>query len=78
MSAPELSPFAEFEILTTAYRMDNPAQRAGQAAFNTLAAVHPEIADKVTADFRVDPFYDDDRLPRFMEFVRDQLDGGRP
>lgn len=69
-----MSPFDEFQVLVFSYRLDNPAQREGQAAFNALFAVHPEIAERVRSDFRVDPFDDDDRLPAFMAFVRRHLD----
>jgi hypothetical protein len=36
-------------------------QRLGQAAFNFLHEIRPDIADEVCAT-QYDPFYDDDRL----------------
>ena len=71
-----LTPFSEFQALAATYYGDNPAQRWGQALFNTLFAVHPEVAEKVRSDFRVDPFYDDDRVPAFLEFVERHLEEG--
>lgn len=44
-----------------------PEQRRGQAHWNTLALLHPDVADQVPAE--LDPFYNDDRLPGFLEFV---------
>lgn len=42
--------------------------RAGQATFNLLVRVRPDLAEMVRgSDF--DPFYDDARLPLFYDFV---------
>ena len=42
--------------------------RMGQHAFNTLHEVAPELANKVRAT-DVDPFYRDDRINKFWQFV---------
>jgi hypothetical protein len=65
--------FDEYIALVFAYRLDNPAQRNGQAHFNALHAVHPGIAETIRSDFRVDPFHDDDRLPAFLAYVGTRL-----
>lgn len=50
-----------------------PGQREGQRAFNLLAAMHPVLAERVRLT-RVDPFYRDDRLPAFFEFIAAEWD----
>lgn len=45
-----------------------PSQRMGQAYFNTLHDLHPEIADDFRGG-RLDPFYDDTRMPDFLAFL---------
>lgn len=47
-------------------------QRAGQHAFNVVYEKYPSIANKARAT-DLDPFYKDDRLPRFWMFVSSQL-----
>ena len=43
-------------------------ERKGQAAFNALHELDPELADMVRGS-KVDPFYKDDRLPEFLREV---------
>jgi len=43
--------------------------RKGQAAFNTLAVLHPDIAESIRGT-GFDPFYDDKRLHDFLEYVQ--------
>jgi hypothetical protein len=52
------------------YFRRHPTQRCGQAYFNGLHEVAPEIADAIrgTAD---DPFYDNKRFDRFINRVAD-------
>lgn len=38
--------------------------RPGQAAYNALHSIEPEIADLIRGSLK-DPFYDDSRLPDF-------------
>lgn len=47
-------------------------QRKGQSAFNALYKEYPQVADKVRGT-PADPFYDDDKLPEFWEFVAKEL-----
>lgn len=45
-----------------------PEQRQGQMAFNLLTVMHPVLAESVRGS-RHDPFYNDDRLTVFFDFV---------
>lgn len=47
-----------------------PYWRKGQAAFNVLWEVRPDIANEVHTT-KLDPFHRDDRLPEFYEFVKE-------
>jgi hypothetical protein len=51
---------------------EHPEQRPGQAAYNTLAVLHPDLAEQVHGTER-DPFYIDKRLPAFFLFCREHL-----
>lgn len=43
-------------------------QRRGQAAFNLLHVLRPDLADLVRGSEH-DPFYTDERLPAFLEWL---------
>lgn len=47
---------------------ERPGLRHGQTAFNALARVHPRLANALRGTHD-DPFYDDNRLPRFFARV---------
>lgn len=47
--------------------------REGQRAFNLLVVMHPTLAEKVRGSM-IDPFYQDERLPAFFEFVAAEWD----
>jgi hypothetical protein len=49
------------------------AERRGQAYFNTLATINPELADQIAAGGD-DPFYDDARLPHFLARIAELLE----
>lgn len=49
--------------------------RAGQAAFNTLYLVRPDLADEIRGG-DLDPFYRDDRLPAFWDWIQSQVQPG--
>lgn len=42
--------------------------RWGQGLFNHLCTVRPELAEKIRGT-ELDPFYRDDRVPVFLEFL---------
>jgi hypothetical protein len=48
-------------------------QREGQRAFNLLTVMHPMLAERVRTS-PLDPFYRDERLPAFFEFVAAEWD----
>jgi hypothetical protein len=53
-------------------QQEHEPQRAGQAAYNALAAWNPAIADQLLGT-DADPFHDDARLPRFYQRVQELL-----
>ena len=63
---------AEIAYLVDSYRDGNPRtspmQRKGQALFNTLAYIHPKLADEIRGT-EFDPFYDNGKIPKFWEFL---------
>jgi hypothetical protein len=63
--------FSEYvAMVADAFQNKANHYRNGQAAFNTLYAVHPQLAEQVH-NTDIDPFYDDDVLPDFYEWVND-------
>lgn len=46
----------------------HPTWRKGQAYFNTLYFVNPQLADKVRGTL-LDPFYKDDNIRAFMDWL---------
>lgn len=63
-----MSAYTDFCALVAHYRAENPAQRDGQAHFNLLHELHPEIADEIRST-PIDPFHVDAALPAFHTFV---------
>lgn len=55
------------EILDRWYavQMQNPKWRSGQALFNALLEVRPELAEQIRATI-MDPFYQDFRIPKVL------------
>lgn len=49
-----------------------PSRRVGQAFFNVLCEVEPLLAERVRAT-EFDPFYQDKRIPAFLEFVEQRI-----
>lgn len=63
------------------YRSQNPSQRAGQAAFNYLYEIKPELANTLQNTTNLDPFHntsdnaaDKIRLKRFYNYVEEHWD----
>lgn len=50
------------------YWRARPEQREGQAYFNALYIHRPDIADRLRSG-PLDPFYNDDMLPAFFNYV---------
>jgi hypothetical protein len=55
-------------LLVMAYRKKNPGMREGQILFNVFSKLYPDMANFVCGK-EFDPFYDDDRIPLFVEFI---------
>jgi len=45
--------------------------RLGQAFYNTLFAVRPDLARQVTGKCMLDPFYKDSCIPAFISFIKE-------
>jgi hypothetical protein len=54
-------------------RIVHPDWREGQAHINTLALLHPDVADELANRPELDPLHDDTRLPDYLAFVRPRL-----
>ena len=52
----------------TERQADYPEWREGQTAFNVLHEMRPELANKIRGG-TIDPFYRDDKLPYFVEWL---------
>ncbi len=63
--------FDEFLTIADDYHRQHPEQRAGQAFFNALDAVRPDIADDIRAT-RLDPFHHDHVTAEVYQFVQGQ------
>lgn len=50
------------------YRRKYPQMREGQIFFNVFSDMWPDKVQQVTAT-EVDPFYDDARIPAFINFL---------
>jgi hypothetical protein len=62
--------FEEFTLRVTLAQVRNPSWRAGQTAFNVLWDMRPDLSEQVRST-SLDPFYVDERLPEFYEFVKE-------
>lgn len=45
-------------------------QRDGQFAFNLLCDVRPDLSEQIRGGTDLDPFYRDENLPAFWEWLR--------
>ena len=62
--------FSDFVTAAANYTADTAPRswRTGQAAYNLLDTVRPDLSFMV-AGSDIDPFHDDSRLPLFYDFV---------
>jgi hypothetical protein len=51
--------------------IEYPRWRKGQAYFNCLWDMDPELADELRGTYK-DPFYKDDRIPEFLKVVEER------
>jgi len=54
------------------WRAAYPSWREGQAVFNALHSLHPELADEIRTT-ELDPFYQDARLPELYAWIAEEL-----
>jgi hypothetical protein len=47
-----------------------PTLRWGQAYLNVLQRYQPNMVMKIFKDHKVDPFYDDKLIPKFLDYVQ--------
>lgn len=57
---------AEYWAKVDEYNLQNPQQRQGQAAFNVLMMVRPDLSEQIRGT-RLDPFYK--MSTDFMDFI---------
>ena len=61
--------FGRFLSTVVNQQLSHPTWRAGQVASNTLERFRPDIADRVRGNPTLDPYYKDENLNAFYEFV---------
>ena len=62
------TPIGKFWWLVGYYAAEHPEQRPGQATFNVLAAVRPDLSEQIRAT-ELDPFYLADRLDATCQWI---------
>lgn len=60
----------EFWNEVNVYISIHPQQRLGQAIYNCLADIKPELAQKITST-EVDAFYDSTKVPAMSDFIQE-------
>jgi hypothetical protein len=63
-----MSDFIAFLNNCARRRLDHPTERRGQAYFNTLHEMRPDLSEQVRAT-HLDPFYQDEAIEVFLGFV---------
>lgn len=61
--------YEEYLSRALSRRALNPTERLGQAYFNVLDDVRPDLADQIRAT-QLDPFYNDGLFRAFLEWVQ--------
>jgi hypothetical protein len=62
--------FEDYFKATVAAMKRYPSWRPGQAYFNTLVSLRPDISKELETSI-LDPYYNDSRIPAFLEAVYD-------
>lgn len=60
--------FAAYLLESYNYMNRHRALRGGQSFYNVLSYHRPDLAEKVVGT-ECDPYYDDNRIPAFLEYV---------
>lgn len=75
MTTPDTTPEA-LQDFCAALKRKPDALRKGQFAMNLLSARRPDLYDRLMQEDReLDPFYSDDRLPAFFDWLRENWNG---
>lgn len=61
--------YADFLEKSIRASLRNPHWRLGQTFFNVLVEVRPDLSEQIRSS-KLDPFYRDERVQEFLEFVR--------
>jgi hypothetical protein len=64
--------FEELSIQLEEYVRSHSSQRTGQAYFNALSSIRPDLANEVRCT-PADPFHNDDNLPNFCNYIAGRL-----
>lgn len=65
--------FRQFFAGIASRKEKHPSERKGQAGFNHLSSVRPDLAEDIRGTDR-DPFYDDKKWDQFVQFLRENWD----
>lgn len=57
--------------------VEHPSWRLGQAYFNTLHDMRPDLADKIRGTW-LDPFYSNGAIPHFLGWLIEAITGDPP
>lgn len=49
----------------------NPHWRNGQSLFNALCDLHPDIANEIRGDLKLDPFYNEENIGNLLRHLKD-------
>lgn len=66
------SRYSEYLEHADLYYHSEPLQRIGQAYYNALSELHPELAGEINST-DLDPFFNDGRLDEFLKAVEEKL-----
>lgn len=66
--------FEEYLIAVDDYRLTNPRNRRGQAYYNTLSKLYPDLAKLINGSKHLDPYFDDSKVEAFLQFVFENLE----
>ena len=69
--------FRQFGEIASERFLNKPNERLGQAYFNTLAEVRPDLAEKIRGKIDLDPYYQDTQLTAFLSYLSEVWDYAR-
>lgn len=67
--------YAEYLAAVNEALIANPDWRRGQAFFNVLHRVRPDLSERIRGTV-IDPFYGDSVIPEFLASVENDWEGG--